>query len=321
MAWIIGIDEAGYGPNLGPFVMSAVAFRVPDDVAHTDLWTLLAKAVERCSAEGDPRLSVDDSKKVYSPGKGIEELERCVLASLAGSLLQDEFTLHGWLDDLAAGAWPGDARLPWYTADRALPIVAARARLEESANLFQTCCQENNVGLAKVHTFILEPEPFNRTLDRWGTKGAALAQGLQVLLPLIVDAAEPMQAVHFLIDKHGGRNTYSAMLQHTFPEALVVARRESMECSLYEVRGGSCPISLRFQPRADGEHFCVALASMLSKYLREVLMQDLNRFWQERLPGLKPTAGYASDAPRFYEAIRPTAEKMGLAADVLWRRK
>ena len=28
MPWIVGIDEAGYGPNLGPFVMTAVASRV-----------------------------------------------------------------------------------------------------------------------------------------------------------------------------------------------------------------------------------------------------------------------------------------------------
>ena len=33
MPWIMGLDEAGYGPNLGPFVMSLVAFRVPEPLA------------------------------------------------------------------------------------------------------------------------------------------------------------------------------------------------------------------------------------------------------------------------------------------------
>ena len=43
MPWIVGLDEAGYGPNLGPFVMSLVAFRVPD--AQTSVPDYPAEAI------------------------------------------------------------------------------------------------------------------------------------------------------------------------------------------------------------------------------------------------------------------------------------
>ena len=76
-----------------------------------------------------------------------------------------------------------------------------------------------------------------------------------------------------------------------------------------------------FQPRADAEHFSVALASMVSKYVREVLMGEFNRFWCEQVPGLKPTAGYPGDSRRFYDAIRPAAERLGIPEAALWRRK
>src|SRR6266702_1715065 len=50
MAWFIGIDEAGYGPNLGPFVMTAVVCWAPD--AAVDLWQILRAALRR---SGGPR--------------------------------------------------------------------------------------------------------------------------------------------------------------------------------------------------------------------------------------------------------------------------
>ena len=32
MTYLIGTDEAGYGPNLGPLVISATVWQVPDGV-------------------------------------------------------------------------------------------------------------------------------------------------------------------------------------------------------------------------------------------------------------------------------------------------
>ena len=44
-AIIVGIDEAGYGPNLGPFVMTLVACHVPSELFGTNLWTVLKRGV------------------------------------------------------------------------------------------------------------------------------------------------------------------------------------------------------------------------------------------------------------------------------------
>src|SRR5438477_4688346 len=83
MPWIIGIDEAGYGPNLGPFVMTSAACRVPDKLVYANLWQVLRRAVRRHSSNADGRLLVEDSKIVYSPSRGLHDLERGVLALLA----------------------------------------------------------------------------------------------------------------------------------------------------------------------------------------------------------------------------------------------
>src|SRR5436190_2011065 len=77
MPWHIGIDEAGYGPNLGPFVMTLVACRCEE----ADLWTRLKSGVRRFDEPADHRLIVADSKQVYAPARGWAELERTVLAA------------------------------------------------------------------------------------------------------------------------------------------------------------------------------------------------------------------------------------------------
>src|SRR5205814_1107134 len=122
-------------------------------------------------------------------------------------------------------------------------------------------------------------------------------------------------------DKHGGRNHYSAVLQHAFEEGLVWAREEGAGRSTYEVIGLGRQVRVTFMPRADTAVFCVALASMLCEYLREVLMGVFDCFWLEKVPGLEPTAGYPGDALRFFEAIEPELAKLGIAKEQLWRAR
>mgnify|MGYP001071549825 CR=1 FL=1 len=76
MPWIIGIDEAGYGPNLGPLVMTAVACRVPEELAGADLWRLLRSAVRRHPTAPDGRIRIPPALRPYMGG-----LERITPAS------------------------------------------------------------------------------------------------------------------------------------------------------------------------------------------------------------------------------------------------
>src|SRR5687767_13760763 len=113
--WIVGIDEAGYGPNLGPLVQAAVALELPDgDPAG---WDSLKVLVRKARGKKDDRIVIDDSKKVYTRG-GISSLESGLCRTLGidpGSFHEflQRILLPGCLEDIAAEHWfDGDERLP-----------------------------------------------------------------------------------------------------------------------------------------------------------------------------------------------------------------
>ena len=82
MALLIGMDEAGLGPNLGPFVVAATVWDVPSPASGFDFWAAFESILTRAPSSCDPRLHVADSKQVFQPGRGIGALERGVWSAL-----------------------------------------------------------------------------------------------------------------------------------------------------------------------------------------------------------------------------------------------
>ena len=322
MAWQIGIDEAGYGPNLGPLVMSMVACRVPE--REVDLWQRLSSAVRRHEDENDGRLLVADSKLVYSPAKGLGCLEAAVLALLCGSdrLARKPiaYCLHDLMECLSARALVEIAREPWYLGTTLLPLAAAEDAWRGGVDRWRQASAGADLNWGAVASVVVAPERFNGLIERWGSKGAILGLGLVELLQhcLELPGDDPLDIV---VDKQGGRNYYSAILQHAFADGVVLAWEERDARSVYQVIGLNRSVQITVLPRADVSAFCVALASMVSKYLRECLMGEFNRFWQEHIPGLKPTAGYPGDSLRYFEEIQPALAKLGIAKERVWRER
>jgi hypothetical protein len=300
--------------------MTAVACRVPEELAAVDLWTVLRRAVRRFGSRDDGRLLVADSKLVYSPTRGLGCLETGVLATLPDVPLES-LTVERLVRTVCHPPYESLQAEPWYLPGSVLPIVAEAPMPARAGERFRKACARQGITWAVVRSVVVCSAGFNALLDRWGTKGAVLGDCLALLLQAVRALGEPGERVRVIIDKHGGRNNYATVLQHALPEGLVLAQEEGRARSLYQVCGLDRDLCLLIEPRADVRHFCVALASMVSKYLREVFMRDFNRFWLNHVPELKPTAGYPGDAERFYRAICPAMERLGLTEASVWRRR
>ena len=165
------------------------------------------------------------------------------------------------------------------------------------------------------------PTPrYNQLLDEWKLKSGVLATGVIALLRATLDLPGD-DRIDIAVDKLGGRQFYSPLINEAFPDGWARVVSEGPDLCEYIVYGLRREVHLRFEPRADGAHLNVALASMAAKYLREVCMMQFNNHWQAKVPGLKATAGYPVDAARFFKEIRPTMEADGIAERTVWRIK
>jgi hypothetical protein len=284
------------------------------------LYEQLGECVCRHAERADDlRLAIADSKALYQPGSGLRLLERGVVAAWRTCGRPICSWRSAW-EAIAGHDMSSSGASPWHADyDHDLPLVCDSQEIDLAATRFAEGLSRARLELLAIHSTAIFPAEFNALVERYGNKATVLSRCTLELVRRVLEPRSDGPAI-VSCDKHGGRNYYHPLLQQIFPEFLVEVRRESRDVSTY--RWGPRAARVEFQFHAQGERMLpAALASMVSKYLRELAMRAFNAYWIREIPGLHPTAGYPVDARRFKNAIHDRQMALGIPDAELWRSR
>ncbi|MDX2146366.1 MAG: hypothetical protein SFZ23_02495 [Planctomycetota bacterium] len=219
---IVGIDEAGYGPRLGPLAVGMSAWRVrnwtpsPESpVKAPNLWSLLRGAVCKAPSRSSDRIAIADSKALKLPNQweSVPELNAsdgaaptALRSSLAegASVVEAKPARHpllhlerGVLAGVRAmhGELPGDddallTRLgacwpahDWYCCPPTpMPLACDAAQLRLAGNMLAAAMSRAGVELVGLSCVLVGEEQFNRIARAAGSKGDCVLAGVGVHL-------------------------------------------------------------------------------------------------------------------------------------------
>lgn len=316
---LAGVDEAGLGPTLGPLVTAYSAMRVPDGWTLASPWEALESVITNKPLKRETRVTVGDSKVVHSR-LGVEGLARTLAAFAplvnhardASCESAEQMTLskktpasiRDMLTVLCDELWHDCTSYPWYANFQGdAPLLSEKSMsMDEAARQLAEACANAEITPLFLRSIPMLAGAFNEGIASGLNKSELTMRQTGICLARIVTTF-PNESMEIMVDRQGGRAYYHPFLMQTFPGAWIDILHESPAESAYRLRRERDDVVIRFRPKADGEAFCVALASMAAKWTRESLMVPLNDFFVQRLPGLKPTAGYPEDAKRFLTEI------------------
>jgi len=302
VAILAGIDEAGFGPLLGPLVVSCSAFAVPPELLGADLWQTLCRSVGKTRKHLQGRLLIADSKKAYHRDEGLGHVERTVLAVLQG-LAQEPAHLTELLAALCPDCLPRLQEYPWYQKMPQRDLTRGPADLKIAARVFANDLEAQGAKLVLLRSCCLDVAYYNTLVNRVKNKAQVLFIAVTQLMQSLLDRF-PDEVIQIQVDRQGGRAHYRENLLRSFPGMDLRIVQEGDRSSTYELRTGGRVVRLSFEVEADDLYLPVALASMVSKYVRELLMACMNEYFVDLSENLKPTAGYWQDGQRFVEDLR-----------------
>jgi ribonuclease HII len=307
----IGADENGLGPRLGPMVVTAVLARITGDgwaVAGKKPRGKLAERLgdsKQLVSHGDVGLGEAWARGGGRPGWWARALARrgCGRAPFEG----------GSPDDLLHALSPddrGELRSPCPRHVEAQCWSAEGESFVAGEDLVRTLDKdldrlaEKGVQVIAVRSAILCAKRMNEALDAGKNRFVLDLHTMErLVLELRGVAGRDVTAV---CGKVGGFGKYSAAFG-PLSGRLHAVIEEGRARSAYHFPGVG---EISFVRDSDASDLCVAMASLVGKWVREALMARVVRFYQRDLPELPDASGYHDPVTTgFIDATQLVREK------------
>jgi len=304
---VMGVDENGLGPRLGPLLATSVALRTP-------------RYARAALCDRGLALGLTDSKETGGFGR-MGFTESVALALLKRAAGGSPASADELLDRVSPGARPGlraccpddpTAGQCW-AVDLPLPLFGGEAAYGEE--LLDRLVGRSSLRIVDVQSRVACAGVLNTKLAAGKNK---LAVDLELFEDLIcaVHARHdsPLLAVCGMI---GGIRDYASRLSRFEQHRIgpLAGRRGQRR---YTVDGVG---EIRFEVDADARHLPVALASIVGKYVREVWMRRIGEFYRQANPGLKLASGYHDPVTtRFIDATEASRLRLGIAPECFRRQ-
>jgi len=297
-----GIDEAALGPILGPYCCTLVSFDVPNDGELFDIFSELKE------------IKINDSKKLYISGKSIKDLENTALSFFSSFFKTQPETLSDLLSELLIEKKYLNqlSAIPWFNKIKhlKLPIACDNLQIQKNTESLNEFLLKKQLKISKIKVDIVSAERFNSILSEGHNKSQCCQK---ILTPLIMESLSAQSRL--TVDRQGGRRYYGEWLVEMYTGSPISINRETKDLSSYNIHDSV----IQFQVKGDEKYLETALASIFSKYIRELMMICFNDYWEDITPGIKKTAGYPQDGKRFINDL--TSRSVAYEKNKLIRQK